>query len=129
MDGETLICLCGAHSLGFAIFHLAFWKLFDWPRSLRQTSPATLAVTQILNLRLIYVFLGVAVLCFWLPDELLTTRLGHALLLGMALFWVGRTVEQFVFLRYNHWLVHLLTVLFVLGSALFAWPLVGWVST
>lgn len=124
MDGETLIYLCGAHSLGFAVFHLAFWKLFDWPQSLRQTNPATRAVTQILNLRLIYVFLGVAMLCFWLPEELLTTRLGHVLLLGMALFWVGRTVEQFVFLRYNLWLVHALTVLFVLGSILFAIPLV-----
>lgn len=124
MRGETLIYLCGAHSLAFAVFHLAFWKLFDWPAALRQTNTATRAVTQILNLRLIYVFLGVAVLCFWLPQELLGTRLGHVLLAGMALFWAGRLVEQFVFLRHNVLMVHVLTALFVLGIVLFALPLV-----
>ncbi|KRE99973.1 hypothetical protein ASG87_13375 [Frateuria sp. Soil773] len=123
MDGETLVLLGGVHSLGFAVFHMAFWKLFDWPRALASTSVATRAVAQILNLRLIYVFLGMAALCFCLSGELLGTRLGHALLAGMSLFWVGRTVEQFVFLRYNKVLVHVLTVLFVIGALLFAAPL------
>lgn len=126
MRGETLIYLCGIHSLGFAAFHLAFWKLFGWPAALRKTNVATRAVTQILNLRLIYVFLGVAVLCFRLPHELLVTRLGHALLAGMALFWIGRLVEQFVFLRCNKPLVHALTALFALGAVLFALPLTPW---
>lgn len=123
MRRETLLFACGLHSLGFALFHLAFWKLFDWPRALQSTNAATRAVTQILNLRLIYVFLGVAALCFLLPQELLGTRLGHALLAGMSLFWVGRTVEQFVFLRIDHPLVHGLTALFVAGAVLFALPL------
>ena len=123
MRGETLLYLCGVHSLGFAAFHLAFWKLFDWPAALRQTNIATRAVAQILNLRLIYVFLGMALLCFWLPAELLGTRLGHAVLAGMSLFWIGRTLEQFVFLRYNTALIHGLTASFVLGAAFWAAPL------
>lgn len=122
-NGEAVVALCGLHSLGFALFHLAFWKLFDWPQALRRTNAATRAVTQILNLRLVYVFLGVAALCFLLPQDLLGTRLGRAFLAGMSLFWVGRTIEQFVFLRVNHPLVHALTALFVLGAALFALPL------
>lgn len=123
MSREALVFVCGLHSLGFALFHLAFWKLFDWPRVLQSTNAATRAVTQILNLRLIYVFLGVAALCFFLPRDLLDTRLGHAVLAGMSLFWIGRTVEQFVFLRINHALVHALTLAFVVGAALFALPL------
>ncbi len=123
MRGETLLYLCGAHSLGFAAFHMAFWKLFDWPAALGQAGIATRAITQILNLRLIYVFLGAAALCFWLPAELLETRLGHAVLAGMSLFWIGRTIEQFVFLRYNALPVHILTALFVVGAALWAMPL------
>lgn len=123
MRGEGWIYLCGVHSLGFAVFHMAFWKLFDWPIALRSTNVATRAVTQILNLRLIYVFLGVAALCFFLPWELQHTRLGRVLLAGMALFWVGRMVEQWVFLRYNRAVVHVLTALFALGAVLFALPL------
>ncbi len=123
--GETLIYLCGLHSLGFAAFHLMFWKLFHWPQDLRSNSVATRAIVQILNLRLIYVFLGVAALCFMLPGDLLDTPLGHALLAGMSLFWLGRAIEQLVFLRYNAWPVHFLSALFVLGAVLFAWPLIG----
>lgn len=125
MRSEILVYLCGLHSLGFAFFHAGFWKLFDWPGALRQTNVATRAVTQILNLRMIYVFLGVAALCFLLPGELLGTRMGRVILGGMSLFWVGRTIEQFVFLRINRPMVHTLTALFVIGALLFALPLFG----
>nr|WP_221282075.1 hypothetical protein [Chiayiivirga flava] len=119
------IWLCGVHSLGFALFHLAFWRLFDWPRDLRSCSVATRAVTQILNLRLTYVFLAVAAACFFLADDLLGTRLGHCLLGAMSLFWLGRLIEQALFLRFNHWGLHVLSVLFALGAVLFAWPLLA----
>ncbi|WP_149194819.1 hypothetical protein [Luteimonas suaedae] len=123
MSNEWLILLCGLHSLGFALFHLAFWKLFGWKHELRKAALPTRAITQILNLRLIYVFAGIAAICFLFPTELRATPLGRALLLFMALFWVGRTIEQFVFLRVNHPLVHALTGTFVLGAILFALPL------
>lgn len=124
MIREALVFTAGLHSLGFALFHLAFWKLFDWPEALLHTNIATRAVTQILNLRLVYVFLGVAGLCFFLPRDLLDTRLGRVFLAGMSLFWVGRTIEQFVFLRVSRPLVHVLTLLFVTGAVVFAMPLI-----
>ncbi|WP_242111428.1 hypothetical protein [Luteimonas aquatica] len=123
MSPDLLVQLCGVHSLAFAAFHLAFWKLFGWKDELRRVGLATRAVTQILNLRLTYVFLGIGVLCFAFPRDLHATPLGRALLVFMALFWVGRTIEQCVFLRVNRPLVHVLTALFVLGAALFAAPL------
>nr|WP_219339828.1 hypothetical protein [Luteimonas salinisoli] len=120
-----MVLACGVHSLGFALFHAAFWKLFDWKYELRKVALPTRAITQILNLRLIYVFSGIAALCFLFPADMAGTRLGRALLLFMALFWVGRTIEQCVFLRVNHPLVHALTALFVLGAVLFALPVFG----
>ena len=123
MSRDLLVQLCGIHSFAFVAFHLAFWKLFDWKHDLRKTSFATRAVTQILNLRLIYFFLGIGVLCFAFTHELHATPLGRALLVFMSLFWVGRTIEQFVFLRVNKPLVHVLTALFVIGAILFALPL------
>ena len=123
MDAQALIVLCGLHSLGFALFHLAFWKLFDWPQSLQAAGVANRAIIQIANLRLVYLFLGVAVLCFLFPQELAGTRLGRALLLGMSGFWIGRSIEQLVFLRINAAALHALTASFVLGAGLFALPL------
>lgn len=123
MSANAWIYACGAHSLGFALFHLGFWRLLDWPASLRSTTLANRAVIQILNLRLVYVLLGVAAACVLLPDALRATPLGRALLGFMALFWVGRLVEQWVFLRVDRPLVHALTALFVLGAFLFGWAL------
>ena len=123
MSRDLLVQFCGIHSFAFATFHLAFWKLFDWKRELSKVGLPTRAVTQILNLRLVYFFLGIGVLCFAFTRELHATPLGRALLVFLSLFWVGRTIEQFVFLRINRPLVHVLTALFVIGAILFALPL------
>lgn len=125
MSAHTWIWLCGLHSLAFAVFHMAFWKLFRWRESLKTATVADRAILQILNLRLIYVLLGVAALCFVFTNELHGSALGRALLAGMSLFWIGRTVEQFVFLRIDRPLVHALTALFVLGAIAFAMPLLA----
>ncbi|HET6397030.1 MAG TPA: hypothetical protein VFF91_09365 [Pseudoxanthomonas sp.] len=125
MRTDLPLLLCALHSFGFAAFHLAFWRLLDWKRELAKVGLPTRAVTQILNLRLAYVFAGIGTLCLLFPQELRGTALGRAVLAFMALFWAGRTIEQFVFLRINHPLVHALTVLFVLGTVLFALPLLG----
>ena len=123
MATDVPLLLCAIHSFGFAAFHLAFWKLFGWKRELARVGLPNRAIVQILNLRLVYVFVGVGVMCLLFPAELRGTPLGRALLWFMVLFWTGRTIEQFVFLRVNRPLVHALTALFVLGAVLFALPL------
>ena len=123
MGTDTIILLCGLHSLGFALFHTAFWKLFRWPLSLRDTTLANRAILQIANVQLIWIFLFVAALCFLFPEALATTPLGRALLAGMSVFWLLRLVVQFVFLRVDSAMVHVLSVLFAGGAVLFALPL------
>ena len=122
---DWIVLAAGIHSAAFALFHIAFWRLFRWRDTLQRATPVDRAVIQILNLRLTYVFAMVAALCFAFPVELHSTPLGRAVLAGMALFWVGRTVEQFIFLRINRPAMQLLTAAFVLGAVLFAWPLLA----
>lgn len=124
-EARTLVLACGVHSLGFAAFHLAFWRLFDWPRDLQSCTLATRAITQILNLRLTYVFLAVGLACLLMADDVIGTRLGRAMLGALSLFWVGRTIEQVVFLRVRHVAVHVLTALFVVGALMAALPLIA----
>ncbi len=119
-----MIFLCGIYSLGFAIFHLYFWKIFDWKNDLIHLQPHNRAIMQIANIRLIYFFLFVSAVCLIFPKELISTKLGNFFLAGMSLFWIGRTVEQFIFLRLEHPMVHLLTYLFILGAIIFAIPLI-----
>jgi len=120
---EALLLLCALHSFGFALFHLAFWTLFRWPQTLRDTTLPNRAIAQIANVQLVWVFLCVGAACLLHPAELAGTPLGRALLGGMSLFWLIRLVGQFVWLRIDHALVHALSVLFALGAVLFALPL------
>ena len=125
MSTTGIVYLCGLHSLGFAIFHAFFWKIFNWKYDLKTSSIPTQAIIQIANLCLIHIFLLNALLCFWLPNELAGTKLGQVFMAGMALFWLGRTIEQFIFLPYNRLAIHVLTALFLLGAVLFALPLIA----
>jgi hypothetical protein len=119
---KTIIFLCGLYSIAFAIFHALFWKLFNWKKELGKLSFANRAIVQILNTRIIYFFLFIAFLCFVYPDDLITTNLGKAFLMAISLFWLGRTIEQFVFLKVNNKYVHILTIIFIVGTILFALP-------
>ncbi len=120
---STIVLICGFYSLAFAIFHLMFWNIFGWKKDLARLRPENRAIMQILNLRLIYVFLFAALMCFVFPDEMISTAMGKAFMAGFSLFWLGRTVEQFVFFRMKHPAVHMLTVVFILGMILFAVPI------
>ncbi|MGO3126577.1 MAG: hypothetical protein ACTIJY_00745 [Luteimonas sp.] len=118
-DVDWLIFACGLHSAVFALFHLGFWRLFDWPRTLQATTRPNRAIVQIANAQLVWVFGAVALLCFVMPGELADTRLGQAVLAGMAGFWWLRLVLQFVWLRLRHPLVHALSAAFLIGAVLF----------
>lgn len=121
---NTIIYICGIYSFLFGVFHILFWKFFNWKTALQKLTLPNRAIMQILNLRLIYYFFFVAFICFSFPTELHTTELGKVFLIGNSIFWFGRTIEQFVFLQINPIKVHILTFLFVLGIALFALPLI-----
>ncbi len=125
MSTPTLLLLCALHSFGFAAFHVGFWRLFGWPRTLAGTTAANRAIAQIANLQLVWVFVAVGLACLLYPDEMTSTGLGRGLLAGMALFWAIRCIAQLVWLRINHPMVHVLSALFALGAVLFALPLLG----
>ena len=125
MPKEIWIYVCGVHSLLFAVFHIGFWKLFKWKTELRKLNEVNRGVMQVLNIRLTFIFLLFAALCFFYPRDLYTTGLGKALLGGISLFWLGRLVEQFIFFPRGNVYAHLLTVLFFLGFILFLLPVVA----
>jgi hypothetical protein len=125
MNKEIIIYLCGIHSLFLAIFHILFWKIFHWEKDLKKSSAPTREIIQILNLRIIHVFLFSTFICFYFTEDLFLTNLGKATLIGMSLFWIGRTIEQFVFWKYNPLSINLILLsFFVFGAVIFVLPLI-----
>ncbi|HAH53958.1 MAG TPA: hypothetical protein DCM02_01390 [Flavobacterium sp.] len=120
---DTILILCGLYNLGFALFHMLFWKLFRWDEDLKKISFVNSRIMQILNIQIIFYFVFVAVLCFIFPSEIVSTTLGKYFLAGTSLFWLIRTFQQFIFFKTNNLKINILTVLFITGTILFALPI------
>lgn len=123
MTKTQLLFLCGIYNLAFAVFHILFWKIFKWNEDLRRNSVGNRAIIQILNIRLIYIFLLMSLIYFFYPDQLLETKIGFVLLIGFSGFWIGRTIEQFIFLRIKSKMVTILTIVFFVGIILHLSPI------
>lgn len=120
---KTIIFICGLYNIAFALFHLGFWKMFQWNTDLKKLSFANKGIMQILNIQLCYYFILTAIICFVFPTELLTTKFGNWFLIGSSTFWLIRTIQQFIFLRVNNYKIHLLTFIFLIGTVLFLLPI------
>ncbi|MCL2560697.1 MAG: hypothetical protein FWE10_00020 [Rikenellaceae bacterium] len=118
----TVIYFCGLLSLAFALFHIGFWKTFKWNEELKKLDVINRGVMQILNVQITYHFFFVAFICMAFPVELQSTKLGNAFLLGCSLFWVIRTVQQFIFFKANDYATYILTTAFIIAAVLFALP-------
>lgn len=119
---KFLIFIGGFFHLAFFVFHLFFWKLFDWKRDLSSLKPINRGIIQVLNLRLTWIFLVFAYISFFHADALLTTALGKAILISIALAWLMRAVEQVVFFKLKSAISAAFFVVFLLGAAIYFSP-------
>ena len=108
---------------GIAVLHLTFWKLFRWREELAKLGRTNRAAMQILNLCMTLVFVIAAYLCFVHSDALALSPIGHALLVGLAFFWVTRGIEQIVFFGWRQTRSLALTGLFAVLAGLHLAPL------
>ncbi len=116
-----LVKVGGYASIGWLIFHLLFWQMFDWRAELKRLSRLNSGVMQALNLCLSFVFSLFAFVSLWHTNELLTAGLGRTIAFGIGAFWFFRFLLQPLF-----WGTSLSSVLFaflfVLMSACYLAP-------
>lgn len=122
---EVSLFAGGIFNLGFTIFHLFFWKLFDWKKDLTSLTPVNRSVMQILNLCLTFMIFVMAYLSLFLPREMLTTHLGRTLLIAFALFWFLRMLEQIFVFEVKGRLSVLFTLIFLLGTTFYIIPAIS----
>lgn len=122
---KTLLFIGGIYHIALAAFHVLFWKLFRWKDELFNLNAVNRSVMQILNLRLIFVFLVFAYVSFFHSTELLTTGIGKVLLPSIALFWLGRAVEQILFFGLSKAVSKLMFAIFLAGAVIYICPFFG----
>ncbi|MDR0244894.1 MAG: hypothetical protein LBJ65_25135 [Burkholderia sp.] len=115
MVHHTLSTLLSAmYDLGFALFHLTFWRWFKWPRSLERSGRLNQGITQTLNVMLSYVFVVYAV-----SLVLAATQTRGPLALAGSGFWLLRAIAQPVLFARTR-LSWILAAVFALGAGLHA---------
>lgn len=119
---EIFIKAGGIYNIAFVLFHLLFWRLFNWKDDLRSLSFLNRAIMQVLNLSLTFAFLIFSYISLLHSGELLSTSLGQSLLLLMALFWFLRAIQQVIFFKLKHWGSLAFLGLFLIGALLYAVP-------
>ena len=122
--GAILIKFGGAYNIVLIVFHLMFWRLFDWPRGLRSLTFLNRAVMQVLNISITLIFGLFAYVSLVHTEEMLSTGLGRALMVGLTAVWAARAVLQAIFFKLRTWSSWAFLVFFALGSLLYALPLV-----
>ena len=101
---ETLIKAGGLYNIILVIFHLLFWRIFNWEQDLRSVSSLNRSIMPVVNLSLTFVFIIFAYISLVHSAELLSTPLGNSLLILIALFWLARSLLQVIFFKLDHWL-------------------------
>jgi hypothetical protein len=97
MNVKRFVQIGGVINLLFAIFHLSFWKLFDWQRELVSLSPDNRAIIQVLNIHTAYILVVFFILSLAFSNELITTKFGQMFGMAIAGFWILRAVNEAVF--------------------------------
>lgn len=124
MGNDTIIYIGGIFNLLFALFHLSFWRIFNWQQDLKSIRFVNRAIMQILNLCLTFVFFIFAYISFNYAYDLLITRLGNSILVSISVFWFLRAFMQIAFFGLKNKISVLLFVLFLLGGFIYFYPLV-----
>lgn len=119
---KQLLIAGSIYNLVFAIYHLFFWNIFKWKTQLTKLDYLNSAIMQVLNLCLTFCFILFSYVSFFHTAELLTSRIGHTLLVGISTFWAFRAIEQIVFFKLKHWLSIIFLVVFIGGSVIYAIP-------
>ena len=119
---ELWIKIGGVYHDVLIVFHLMFWRLFNWKDDLQSLSFLNKAIMPVLNNSLTLVFVIFSTLSFVHSQELLTTALGNSLLILIALFWFARAVQQVIYFKLKHWGSWAFTLFFLLGAILYGVP-------
>ena len=117
--GLVAVGFAGVFDVGFALFHVLFWRVFRWPVSLRPSGAVNAAIAQTLNVMLGYCFAVYGGWLIWAGIAALPPHPG--LLLAGAGFWLLRAALQPMLFRLRRAISFALTGIFALGAALHLW--------
>lgn len=94
---DVLVILGGLLYLFFGVFHLTFFKIFKSTPDFQHLNTSLLKIVEMLNLGVIVFFVSMGVIILRFRQEIYRSKLGKALLLMSALFFIIRGMAELAF--------------------------------
>lgn len=119
---KKLFVFGGVLNLLLGLFHLFFWKIFNWPEGLMSISHDSRAILQIgnIHLTLLILFFGYVSIVHW--KDLFLSRLGNAVSSFMAFFYLIRIVNEAVFWDFLSWEAMATSLVCGFFTVIYTWP-------
>jgi len=124
MSIESIIILGGIYNICFIVFHLFFWKIFNWKEELQKIRFINRGVMQVLNLCLTFAFFIFAFISIFFTQEMINTNLGKTLLLLISIFWFLRAIEQIIFFKLKTIVSVIFLIVFICGTIIYLLPFI-----
>ncbi len=94
---KVLITVGGILNILLALFHLSFWKAFNWKAELANLSVVNSNIMQMLNIAVCVILLSFGYLLLVNRKEIINTRIGKTILFILSLFYFVRLIMEYVF--------------------------------
>jgi hypothetical protein len=125
MTSLISIYLGGALTLGMALFHTQFHKLFQWDADYKKITPINKKVFHTLHLALLLLFFGLGFLTLFYAHELSSCiGLSFGINVIISAFWLWRAIWQIIYFNGKVMMHYVLTGYFFLLFIAYLIPLV-----
>lgn len=92
---EQHLKVIGTLLIALAFIHVAFPRYFNWKQELASVSMVNKQLMYVHTFFIGLVVFGMGVFCLYAADELVSSKLGRLLSLGLFIFWGTRLFFQF----------------------------------
>ncbi len=126
---EIHIRIIGALMVALAFVHVVFPKYFGWKEELNSISLINKEMMEVHTFFIALVVFLMGLLCLTSTTELISTKLGKTITLGLGIFWIIRLFIQFFGYSVELWkgktfetVVHILfSIVWAYFSFVFLW--------
>jgi len=94
---KILLIIGGIINVMMVLFHLSFWKIFNWSESLKCLNFMDRGIIQVLNVHVAFAVLVFAVVSIFYYKELISTKLGKIMLISISVYYFLRAANQLIF--------------------------------
>lgn len=92
---ELHLKIIGFILIVLALTHSVFPRYFNWSEELQSISLINREMMQVHTFFIALILLLIGLLCLTSPTELIESKLGHKISLGLGIFWLARLLIQF----------------------------------